>query len=309
MQYFTRVLGSRNFILILAITLGLLVGEYVARFTQPAVLPLLALAMTLSAMNVKSRDFLSLRSMPQTIAYSLLLNYVVLGGLLLLLAYWLIDDNEIWIGFVLLASVPPAVAVAPFGHSLGGNTRFALVGMLGCYLAAIAIIPVSMLIFLGVEYFDPIRLLIILGELVVAPILLSRILLFVGAARHIGPWQGTILNWSFFFVIFTLIGLNRQAFFGEFEVVIKICVIAFATTFVLGYLIELVSKDVGVKYDTTISVILMGTLKNYGLAGGILLSLFSERSAIPPSVCVMFGVLIVVWLGFHFRKLQSQQKE
>ena len=51
----------------------------------------------------------------------------------------------------------------------------------------------------------------------------------------------------------------------------------------------------------------MGTMKNYSLAGGILLSLFSERSTIPPSVCVVFGVLVVVWLGFRFRKQGSQE--
>lgn len=305
MNYLLKVVQNRNFVLILAIVLGLLLGENITRFTQPLVLPLLALAMTLSAMNIKSGDSLSLKTTSQTILYSLLLNYLVLGGFLLLMAHWLIGDNEIWIGFVLLASMPPAVAVVPFSHALSGNTRFALIGMIGCYVAAIAIIPLSMLIFLGIDYFDPLRLLIILGELVLIPILVSRILLFVGVARYIDPWQGTILNWSFFFVIFTLIGLNRQAFFGESDTILKICAIAFVTTFILGYLIGLLCKTLGIKRGTTISVILMGTLKNYALAGGILLSLFGERPAIPPSVCVMFGVLLVAWIGFRFRGQSS----
>jgi len=46
----------------------------------------------------------------------------------------------------------------------------------------------------------------------------------------------------------------------------------------------------------------MGTLKNYGLASGILLTLFGERAAIPASVCTVFGISMLVWLGFHFRK-------
>jgi BASS family bile acid:Na+ symporter len=49
-------------------------------------------------------------------------------------------------------------------------------------------------------------------------------------------------------------------------------------------------------------MILMGTTKNYGLASGILLTLFGERSALPASVFVVFGVLHVVWLSFRFRK-------
>ena len=260
------------------------------------------LAMMLSAMNVRSNDILSLKKTPHIILYSLLLNYVVLGGLFLLMARFLIDDPEIWTGFVILAAVPPAVAVTPFSHSLGGNTRFALVGMTACYIAAIAIIPVIMLTVLNVSYFDPVRLIVILGELVVGPILVSRVLLLLNTERYIAPWRGTTLNWSFFLVIFTLIGLNRHAFLTDFGVLFRIGIIAFTGTFVLGYLIELVSRVAGITRETMISAILMGTMKNYGLAGGILLSLFSERSTIPPSVCVVFGVLIVVWLGFRYRK-------
>ena len=252
MHVITRVLRDRNFILVLAISLDLLVGENAAKKTQPAVLPLLALAMTLCTMNVSSSDFLSVKSMPQTLVYSLLLNYAVLGGSLLLMAWWLIDDSEIWTGFVLLAAVPPAVAVAPFSHSLGGNARFAVVGMIACYVAAIGIIPGAMLIFLGVECFDPLRLLIILGELVVAPILASRILRLTAAARHIGPWRGTVVNWSFFVIIFTLIGLNRTAFFGEFDILLRICAIGFATTFVLAHLIELVFKAARSRHDVAV---------------------------------------------------------
>lgn len=305
MLYLAKLVRNRNFILILALILGLLVGKAGASLTQPAVLPLLILVMTLSAMNVKSSDFLSLKRVPPTMAYSILLNYVLLGGLLLLIAYWLIDDHELWVGFVLLAAVPPAVAVTPFSHSLGGNTHFALIGMTTCYIAAIGIIPLGILFLLGVDYFDPLELLLILGELVVIPILASRVLLITFVGQRIAPVQGTILNWSFFFIIFTLIGLNRHAFLSEFDILIKICAIAFITTFVLGYLIELVCKAAGVHRDIAISAILMGTLKNYALAGGISLSLFSERSTIPSSICVMFGVLMIVWLGFHLKKYKS----
>lgn len=307
MHIIVKILRDRNFILVLAVSFGLLSGEYVAGVTQPAIIPLLALAMTLSAMNVNSKDLLSIKRMPQPILYSLLLNYVVLGGSMLLMAWWLIDDSEIWTGFVLLASVPPAVAVTPFSQSMNGNTRFALIGMIGCYLAAIGIIPLSMLIFLDIDYFDPLRLLLILGELVLIPILVSRVLIFTGIARRIASWRGTALNWIFFLVIFTLIGLNRQAFFGEFSILFKICIIGITVTFVLGYVIEMISKAFKVGHDNTISVVLMGTLKNYSLAGGIGLSLFGARSAIPPSICVVFGVLVVVWLGFHFGRLENER--
>jgi hypothetical protein len=46
----------------------------------------------------------------------------------------------------------------------------------------------------------------------------------------------------------------------------------------------------------------MGSFKNYGLASGILLALFSERAAIPASICSVVMILRVIWLGFHFKK-------
>jgi BASS family bile acid:Na+ symporter len=302
MKFIGRLFKNRNFILVLAIVLGLVIGEPVATRTEPLVLPLLALVMTLSAANVTSREFTSLKAMPRTILISLFLNYIVLGGAILLLAWWLIDDRDLWAGFVVLATVPPAVAVVPFSYVLGGNTLFSLLGMTGAYLAALIIMPAVMALFLGTGFFDPVKLLIILGELILVPIVLSRVLLFAGLMKRISPWRGTIVNWSFFIALFTIVGLNRQAFFGEFDILIRVVVIAIATSFLLGYIIELVTKALHVNRGAGISMVLLGSLKNYGLASGILLTLFGERAAIPASVCTVFGILHLVWLGFHYRK-------
>ena len=302
MAIISKLLRNRNFILILAIVLGLTIGEPVASKTQSLVLPLLALVMTLSATNITSREFTSLKNMPRPILTSLLLNYAVLGGLILLLAWWLIDDRELWTGFVILSTVPPAVAVVPFSYALGGNTIFSLMGMAGAYLAALVVMPVAMALFLGIEFFEPVKLLLILGELILIPIVVSRILLATKLDKRIAKWRGTMTNWSFFVALFTIVGLNRQAFFGEFDILLRIIIIAVATSFVLAYIIELVTKALRVDRATSISLTLMGTLKNYGLASGILLTLFGERAAIPASVCTVFGISMLVWMGFHFRK-------
>ncbi|MFC1915715.1 bile acid:sodium symporter family protein [Chloroflexota bacterium] len=302
MSVASKLLRNRNFILILAIALGLTIGEVGATRTQSLVLPALALVMTLSATDITSHEFTNLRAMPKAVFVSLLLTYVVAGGIILLMAWWLIDDQELWTGFVVLAAVPPAVAVVPFSYMLGGNALFSLIGMTGAYLAALVIMPAAMALFLGVDFFDPAGLLLILGELIVIPIVVSRILLFTGWNRYLKRWRGTITNWSFFIALFTIVGLNRQAFFSEFDVLIRLVVIAIVISFVLGYAIELIARVLPVSRETGVSLVLMGTLKNYGLASGILLTLFSERAAIPPSICVVFAVLRIIWLGFRFKK-------
>jgi bile acid:Na+ symporter, BASS family len=302
LTYAGKLFRNRNFILVLAVALGLAAGKQVAIKAEPLVLPLLALVMCISAMEVTSRELVSLRTIHRPVVYSLLLNYVILGGTILLLAWWLIPDKEIWTGFVLLAAVPPAPAVLPFTYSLGGDTRFSIIGMIGAYLAALVILPATIVLFLGLDFFNPWKILLILVELILIPIVVSRILLFTGVARYIRPYRGVIVNWSFFVIVFALIGSNRQAFFGEYDMLLRIVIIAIIISFLLSYVLELIGKALKLRHEMTVSVILMGTLKNYVLAGGILLALFTDRSTIPVSVCLVFGIFTFVWLGFHLGK-------
>ncbi len=301
-----KLLRNRSFILVLALVLGLAGGRPVALRVEPLVLPLLALVMTLSALNVSQHQFKSAKDVSRIILYSLLLNYVVLGGVILLLARFLIHDEQLWTGFVVMAAVPPAAAVVPFSYALGGDVLFSLVGMTGAYLAALVILPVVLIYFLGAQFFDPLHLLVILAELVIAPFVVSRILLRFGFDKRLARWKGTIINWSLFLVIFTLVGVNRQAFLGDFDTLIRVGIIAVAISFVLGHFLELAAKMLHLTHEKTVSIVILGTAKNYALAGGLLLSLFSERAAIPPSICVFFGILLIVWLGFHYRKSSKE---
>lgn len=302
MKFIGKLLRDRNFILLLAIVLGLSLGKAVAEKTVPLVIPLLVLVMTLSATEVKSRELITAKNLPATVGFSLILNYLVMGGITLLLSWWLIKDTVLWTGFVVFALVPPAVGVVPLSNMLGGNTRFSLIGLTAAYLSALVIMPLAMTFMLGIENFDHLQIIIIIGELVLLPIIFSRILLVIKPFQRIKPWQGTITNWSFFITIFTIVGLNRDAFFGDYGTLIRIIIVAFAVSFLLGFVLDFGTRLFRVDRETKISLMLMGTTKNYSLASGILLALFDERAALPSSVCAVFGILHFVWLGFRFRK-------
>ena len=262
--------------------------------------------MTLSATTISSRDLASIRVMPGRLLISLALNFIVLSGVLLLMARWLVQDDELWVGFVAIAAMPPAVAIVPWTYLLGGDTLLSTLGMTAAYLAALVITPLMMTTLLGVELFDPVSVLLILGQLIVIPLIVSRLLILAKLSGHIKRWRGTVVNWSFFVVLSTIIGLNRDAFFREFDLLVQVSIVAIVATLVLAHVIELVSKALHVDQRTTISLMLIGTMKNYGLASGIVLTTFSERATIPASVCLVFAVLRMVWLGFHFRKTSEQ---
>ena len=296
------LLKNRSFLLILALVLGLAIGKPGASLAQPTVLPLLALVMVFSAMSISRREFTSVKRVSRIVLFSLVVNYVMLGGVILLLAKWFITDYEIWVGFVALALVPPATAVVPFSYALGGDVSFSLIGMTGAYLAALVIMPLGLAYLLGSQIFDPVSLLLVLGELIVIPIIVSRVLLYLKVSRYIERYRGVIVNWSLSIITFSIIGVNRQAFISDFDVLTRTSVIAFVTTFLLAYLLEVGARTLRVKHETTASIIMMGTTKNWSMAGVLLLTFYSERSAIPPSIFLFFAIFMIVWLEYHFRK-------
>ena len=103
-----------------------------------------------------------------------------------------------------------------------------------------------------------------------------------------------------------IIGLNRQVFTTDFSVLVRVGIVAVIISFGLGHLIELFSKLLKINHETRVSAMIMGTAKNYSLAGGISLSLLSDKAAMPASVSLFFGVLFMVWLGFYFRWKNSR---
>ena len=53
---------------------------------------------------------------------------------------------------------------------------------------------------------------------------------------------------------------------------------------------------------TLTSLVLLGTLKNYGIAGGLALTLFSRKTALPATVSSVFMIVYIIWLDFKKRE-------
>jgi len=258
--------------------------------------------MTLSTVSITNRDLASLKATPRPILISLLLNYVVMGGIMLPMARWLINDSEIWAGFVTLAAMPPAISATPFSYMLGGDSVFPLFGTTGLYLAALGLTPGMMMLLLGADFVNPARLLLILVQLIVIPLAVSRLLLSRGLAQNIIKWRDPALNWIFFITIYIIIGLNRQVFFEQPGILFGVIIITIVLTFGLGHAIDFIARRLNIDRSTRISWIVMGTRKNAALASVIALAFLGERATIPAAVCAMFAALFIVWLGFYFKK-------
>ena len=299
---FANLFRNTGFILALAIVMGLAFYQG-ASWTKPAVTPILGLIMTLSLLGVSSKIFWDFRKLLIPISISLVLNYLLLSGSLIGLSSLILTDHELWIGFVLVAAVPAAVGVIPFSHHLGANTELSLVGTAATYLAAFVITPLISITLLGVNIIAPERLLLILVELIIGPFILSRVLQRTRISTTLEKFRGAIVNWSFFLVIYTVIGLNRDAFLTEPVILLRLAIVAFVSTFVITYLIDRLLKFLGVDKPKRISLALLGTRKNYGLAAAIALTFFNSRTAAPSAVASAFAIIHFIWLTFRVKKM------
>jgi bile acid:Na+ symporter, BASS family len=298
---------NRDFILILSLVCGLVAGR-AATWTQPLVLPALAVVMTLSTSGVRSDIFQSRRQIWQSALAGLVLNYVILGSVLLGLCYAMIREPALRDGFVVLVAVPPAIAVIPFTDFLRGNTAFSLLATVSCYLLALFLMPLIAVLFLGTRSFEISSLITVILLLILAPLILSRLLLWTSLAERLEPFKGAITNWSFFLVTFTIVGLNRELFLHQPLTLAPIAIIAVLSTFLLGWLIELAGRFLRIDQSTVVSFVLLGTLKNYGIAGGLALQLFSKRTAVPATVSCVFMIVYIIWLNLKTSYPKKSQR-
>jgi len=293
---------NSGFILALAFVFGLFLPQG-AMGAGPSLTPLLAVIMTLSIMGVSPRIFLDFKKVLRPVLFSLLLNYVVLTFTFIGLATLIIQDYDLWLGFILLAAIPAAVAVVPFTYRLEGDIDFSLVGTITTYLAAFFILPLIFTTFLGSDLIQTERLFVSLVQLVGVPLAVSQLLRRTGAASKLERYRGTIVNWSFFVVIYTIVGLNQGAFLEQPLSLMPSLLIAFVSTFVLGYVVNRLAKSRGVSKPSRISLILLVTRKNYGMAAAIALVLFGARAAVPAAVTTVLAIIHFIWLSFRVKKM------
>lgn len=293
----SRLLRNRTFILVMAFVLGLVFSD-VASLAGGLTMPALAVVLTVSSAQVSVKEFLPLRKMLRPVLWALSLNYLLLGALILVLAWWLMPTWDLWVGYVLVAAAPPGVAIIPFTYILGGDLKLSLLGTFGVYLLSLLLTPALVYFFTGDAAVSPFRLLNTMLMLILIPFVLSQVIRFNPTASPIiARWRGTIVNWGFFLVIFTVVGLNQEVFLTQPYVLLPVSMVAVASSFVLALVTEMLGKKLYIDEAQRHSFMLLSTIKTSAFAAAVGLNLYNEATSVPGAVISAWYALYFIYLG------------
>lgn len=297
-MFIVSLLKNRNFIFILAFVLGFAAGD-IFPWMEYAVIPALAVVLTVSMAQIPTNAFRPIKKVIRPAVYIFILNYVLFSFVMLLPAYFFIEDHDLWTGFVIIASAPAGVAIAPFTGILGGDRGFSLSGVIISHLLAIFLIPLYGYLFIGESFIQPVKLLILISEIIAAPFLISRLLIRFNACRFVERWRGPIVNWGLFVVIFTVISLNRDFFFTDPAMAGITALISGITVLGTGMIMEFVLKISGFDRKLMPGFILFSTVKNGGFAAAAALSLAGKTASIPAAITSVFIIIYLIYLSFR----------
>jgi BASS family bile acid:Na+ symporter len=287
------------FILTLAVALGFLLPDPAERI-EPLVIPALFLMMAFSMAGID----LGIPPIRGAMA-GFLINYLFLSGLILSIAPLVLEEEALVLGFVVMAAVPPAVAVVPLTKLLAGDVRLALYSEALSYLASLALTPLIVLLFAGeagagVRVGDTLEIVLLL---ILLPLLVSR---YVDRLR-IDPAHP--INAGLFAVTYIVVGLNSEAISIKAAWVAGVLLIAFVRTFASGAIVYAASALAGVERPQRVALTLFGSFKNLGLAATVALLLFGPRAAVPAAVCILtetgFYILLSALAGRRRRGADS----
>ena len=294
-------LRNSNLMFLAAFLLGLILGGY-AYLLKGYILPALVFIMTLSTTQITLSELTHFKNYFHDILIVFLINYIFLSGLILLANTLLVRDVDLYVGFVVMAAIPPAVAVLPFTYLLRGEMMVSLTGAASLYLLALVMAPFISLQFLDVGRIDPLKLISVLVQLILIPFVASRLLLKWRFFHQVKGNMSIFLNLGFFVVIYIVIGMNRSSFLSHFEILALVSFIAFLRTFVSGHLVDLFSRLMGIDRQRRMSYVLFGSFKNLGVAASIAIILFNERAAIPSAVTIPFELIFFVWFNYFQKR-------
>ncbi|MPM02500.1 hypothetical protein SDC9_48749 [bioreactor metagenome] len=301
-----KILNDRNFILISAILLGFILGTRTTFLSKYSVW-ILAMVMIFATSGFSFMEWRHVGKTFRIIGLSFLLNYVILGILLIASGFLLFENKIIITGIILLAISPPGPSVIPFTSALKGNISFAVTGVFGLNLIAIIVTPLSLLLFAGESDINPQKVISIILMVIVAPLIISRVLRRTPIMPAVEKVRGKVINWGFFFIILPIVGMSKALITNNPEIVLLSSLLFAVVMFGGGFLFNRISEKSGMDKQTSIAASFMFTSKSSAFAAVISFSLLPPESGLPLAINSVF--LALYFIIFNFLVNKKSKKE
>ncbi len=290
------LVSNSGFIIVAALVLGILTGFSF----HPKEATYLTLG-TIMALSLTRIDFEKLRhSGKKELGLPVLLVYGFAPMMLLVPAYFLIDNPDFMKGIVILALVPSAVGVVAFSGILEGDVELALAGTASVYIASLILTPLLTWAILG-EGIDEMAIVRSLVILVIVPLVVSRVLARAKIDEKAGSVKGDAINILFFFLILNIVGSNRSAFFIEPGELFSLSFVCFMKTFVAGSIVFFTMMKLNHSYEESMTYTLFGAFKNGGLAVALSMVIFGPAATVPAAISVVFDFGSLTYYQYVFR--------
>lgn len=290
MNKIINFIQNRNVILISALLIAFIFPNY-AKYSKEYTILILGIVMTFSTTGIKFKMLSDYKSVLNVTWQSVLMNFIIHGAILLVIAYFLFDKT-IFNGFVVIAATPPGVAIIPFTYTFKGDLDYSFKGILGTYLISIFLTPLIISIFTEGIALDPIVIILVIAKIIIIPIILSRFLLIKKIVPFTEKYRGKVVDWGFAIIIYTAVAINRDIIFGNWLIVLKTSLVLISAIFISGIIYLFFTRKTKDK-KLQISKNLMLTIKASGFAVAVTLILFEQKSAIPAAV---MSILVLLWL-------------
>jgi BASS family bile acid:Na+ symporter len=217
----------------------------------------------------------------------ILLNYVLLSGAYALFGYIIFGTgHDFFIGYILLAIVPPAVSIIPFCYIAHCDKETADIPLIASFLISIILIPVALYLIFG-ETLATTSVLQVIVIVIIIPVLLAQ-KTWRSKAR-IFTYSKEILNILLAIVIFISISLNRTVFFNiSDKSILYVYAINFLIIFGLGALTYILSGKNKTAYS------FYATQKNVGTSITLGLVLFHPDTAVPAIISLAVQMIYFI---------------
>jgi BASS family bile acid:Na+ symporter len=301
MQKILSIINHRDFVLTLALIVGLVLGEKTRPLAEISVITL-AVVMVFATTGFSFKSWIPVSNALQPLALSTLLNFVIFGLVLIGLSWLLFSHNPgnpmfpFYVGFVLVAAAPPGPSVIPFAAILGGDNNFSVTGVFGLHFIAMLLTPLILLLFLGDALINPIAIFKIMVQLIVVPLIISRFLRHKKILPSVEKFRETVIKWGFFLVIVPIMGMSSKVFFSEPGPVLTMSIILIIAMYLLGFANHILMDKMGIKRPTIVSSTLMMTTKSSAFSAVAAFTFFDGEPmiALPSAVVSVFVTLFII---------------